>query len=196
VVPLGHHKHRAAPRGQQPSGYAAQVQGRVAGPPDHDHVREAALGQCFQLMGYVTFDVGEVACYSGPAQLIGYFSPQVPAIVVGKGGDRHGKGRQVRGRRHMDNKAGMHTSLVPPGNTDCHGERAPAGRRAVDTYDEVPHDGYPVMRPACAFAGHRVPASAIRPDISAPTPGYAATGMAHPFAEYPVPARLGNQHRD
>jgi len=200
AVLLGHHKHRAAARGQQPPGYAAQVQGRVAGPPDHDHVCKAAFGQCFQLMGYVAFDVGEVAFYAGPAELFGHFSPQVPAIVVlDKGGDRHGEGRQICGRRHMENKAGMHASLVPPGNTDCHGKGAPARRRAVDAHDKVPHDSYPVMRPACAFAERQVqlrPASAVRPHISVPTPVCAATEVAHPLAQQPVPARLGNWYRD
>jgi hypothetical protein len=39
------------------------------------------------------------------------------------------------------------------------------------------------MRPTCAFAGRLVPASAIRPHVSVPTPVCAATEMAHPLAQ-------------
>jgi hypothetical protein len=33
-------------------------------------------------MGYVAFDVGEVAFYAGPAEFFGHVSPQVPACRV------------------------------------------------------------------------------------------------------------------
>ncbi len=74
----------------------------MVGAPHHYHVSKAALGQFFELMGYVAFDIGEVAFYAGLAQLFDHISPQIAAVVaVDKGRDRHGEDGQVRGRRHM-----------------------------------------------------------------------------------------------
>jgi hypothetical protein len=78
------------------------MQGRVLGASDYYYVCTAALGQFFELMGDVAFDVGKISFYTGPPQLLTHVSAQVTAIVaVNKGGDRHGEDGQVRGGRHM-----------------------------------------------------------------------------------------------